>query len=80
MSDAALRTLLSKAVQQLRDASDLTIDEVIGLVGLERMPESLRSPEACYSLGIIAGAAAALGATPQEMLEEHELLTAPARG
>ena len=66
-----------KAVEQLRDTTDLTMDEVIGLRAL---PESSHTPENCYSLGIIEGAAAALRATPRELLEDHDLLTAAKRG
>lgn len=79
MSDEALQSILAKAVDQLRVATDLTMHEVIGLVDLKRLPESARTPDVCYSLGIIAGAAAALRATPREMLEDHELLIAPKR-
>ena len=74
MSDEPLHGMLSKAVTQLRAATDLTMDEVIGL---RTLPESARTPDVCYSLGVIAGAAAALRATPREMLEDHDLLTAP---
>lgn len=77
MSDDALRSMLTKAVAQLRTATDLTMDEVIGL---RRLPDSARTPEVCYSLGVIEGAATALRATPREMLEDHDLLTAPKRG
>jgi hypothetical protein len=77
MSDEALRALLTKAVEQLRDATDLTMDEVIGLRAL---PDSARTPENCYSLGLIEGAAAAMRATPRELLEDHDLLTAAKRG
>ena len=76
MSDEPLRLMLVKAVAQLRAATDLTMDEVIGIRAL---PESARTPETCYSLGIIEGAATALRATPREMLEDHDLLTAPKR-
>ncbi len=76
MSDDALRSMLVKAVAQLRTATDLTMDEVIGL---RRLPDSARTPEVCYSLGVIEGAATALRATPREMLEDHDLLTAPKR-
>lgn len=76
MSDDALRIMLSKAVEQLRAATDLTMDEVIGI---RRLPDSARTPEVCYSLGVIEGAATALRATPRELLEDHELLTAPKR-
>src|SRR5436190_1407404 len=56
MSDDALRLLLTTAVAQLRTATDLTIDEVIGLrilqlEGLRTLPESALTPEVCYSLG-----------------------------
>jgi hypothetical protein len=76
MSDDALLSLLTKAVEQLRANTDLTMDEIIGLRAL---PESLRTPETCYSLGVIEGAASALRATPKEMLEDHSLLTAAKR-
>ena len=76
MSDEALRAMLKTAVEQLRGATDLTMDEIIGLRAL---PESARTPEVCYSLGIIEGAATALRATRREMLEDHELLTAAKR-
>lgn len=52
------------------------MDEVIGIRAL---PESMRTPDACYALGVIDGAAAALHATPREMLEDLDLLTAPKR-
>ena len=76
MSDEALRRLLTDAVMHLRATTDLTTDEVIGI---ERLPDSARTPDVCYALGVINGAAAALRATPRELLEEHELLTAPKR-
>jgi hypothetical protein len=76
MSDERLRQMLVKAVEQLRAATDLTMDEVIGISAL---PDSARTPDVCYSLGIIEGAATALRATPREMLEDHDLLTAPKR-
>jgi hypothetical protein len=76
MSDDALRIMLTKAVDQLRGATDLTMDEVIGIL---RLPDSARTPDVCYSLGVIEGAATALRATPREVLEDHDLLTAPKR-
>jgi hypothetical protein len=76
MSEDRLRTMLVKAVEQLRAATELTMDEVIGIRAL---PESARTPDVCYSLGIIEGAATALRATPREMLEDHDLLTAQKR-
>lgn len=76
MGDEALRAMLTKAVAQLRAATDLTMDEIIGISAL---PESARTPEVCYSLGVLEGAATALHATPREMLEDHDLLTAPKR-
>ena len=76
MSGEPLRAMLTKAVEQLRGSTDLTMDEIIGLRAL---PQTTRSPEACYSLGVIEGAAAALRATPREMLEDHDLLTAAKR-
>ena len=76
MSDQALRALLTKAVEQLRGETDLTMDEIIGLRAL---PETAHTPLNCYSLGVIEGAASALRATPREMLEDHDLLTAAKR-
>ena len=76
MSDDALRLMLVKAVAQLRAATELTMDEVIGIRAL---PDSARTPDVCYSLGIIEGAATALRATPRELLEDYDLLTAPKR-
>ena len=67
---------MANAVAQLRVATDLTMDEVIGL---GRLPESLRTPDIGYALGLIHGVAAALRATPREMLEDLDLLTAPKR-
>lgn len=68
--------MLVKAVEQLRAATELTMDEVIGIRSL---PDSARTPEVCYSLGLIEGAATALRVTPRELLEDHDLLTAPKR-
>lgn len=76
MPDDALHVILAKAVEQLRGATDLTMDEIIGL---RVLPESARTPDTCYSLGVIAGAATALRATQRELLEDHELLTAAKR-
>jgi hypothetical protein len=76
MSDEALRQMITKAVAQLRSATDLTMREVIGVSAL---PESARTPEVCYSLGIIEGAATALRATRHELLDELDLLLAPLR-
>jgi hypothetical protein len=76
MSDDPLRAMLTRAVEQLREATDLTMDEVIGI---RRLPDSARTPDVCYSLGVIEGAATALRATPRELLEDHDLLTAPKR-
>jgi hypothetical protein len=76
MSDTALRELVSDAVSHLRTATDLTMDEVIGIRAL---PESVRTPDVGYALGVIHGAAAALRATPRELLEDLDLLTAPKR-
>jgi hypothetical protein len=76
MPDDALHVMLTNAVEQLRAATELTMDEIIGLRAL---PESVRTPEVCYSLGILEGAAAALRATRRELLEEHDLLTAAKR-
>ena len=76
MSDEALRNLLTSAVAHLRAATDLTMDEVIGISAL---PESVRTPDVGYALGIIVGAAAALRATPREILEDLDLLIAPKR-
>ena len=79
MSDDPLRLMLFKAVEQLRAATELTIDEVLGVRALRALPEAVRTPEVCYSLGVIEGAATALRATPRELLEDHDLLTAPRR-
>jgi hypothetical protein len=76
MSDEALRTMLVKAVAILREATDLTMDEVIGIAAL---PESQRTPEVCYSLGVLEGAATALRCTRVEVLEDHDLLRAAKR-
>jgi len=76
MSDELLLKMLTTAVEHLRGATDLTMDEIIGL---RRLPETARTPDVCYSLGIIEGAATALRATPREMLEDHDLLIAPVR-
>lgn len=76
MSDEPLRILLTNSVAQLRAATDLTMDEVIGIPAL---PESVRTPDVAYALGVIHGAAAALRATPREMLDDLDLLTAPKR-
>jgi hypothetical protein len=76
MSDEPLHLLLTNAVTQLREATELTMDEVIGISAL---PTAARTPEVCYSLGVIHGAAAAMRATPRELLEDHDLLTAPKR-
>jgi len=76
MSDVALQEMLTKAVEHLRSATDLTMDEIIGL---QALPESARTPDVCYALGVVEGAAAALRATPRELLEDHDLLTAPKR-
>ena len=76
MADEALQELLASAVSQLRAATELTMDEVIGL---RVLPEAARTPDVCYALGVINGAAAALRATPRELLEDHDLLTAPRR-
>jgi hypothetical protein len=73
MSDEALRVMLAKAVDQLRGATDLTMREIIGLSAL---PTSARTPEVCYSLGVLEGAAAALRATRSEMLDDLDLLLA----
>lgn len=79
MSDDPLRLMLVKAVEQLRAATELTIDEVIGVRALRALPEAVRTPEVCYALGVLEGAATALRATPRELLEDHDLLTAPRR-
>ena len=76
MSDESIREMLAKAVAILREATDLTMDEVIGIKAL---PESTRTPEVCYSLGVLEGAATALRATRRELLEDHDLLTAEKR-
>jgi len=75
-SDEALRILLTRAVGHLRSATDLTLDEI---VGLDVLPESMRTPEVSHALGVLEGAATALRATRRELLEDHDLLTAPAR-
>ena len=76
MSDDAFHTMLAKAVDQLRGATDLTMREIIGLSAL---PTSARTPEVCYSLGVLEGAAAALRATRSEMLDDLDLLLAAAK-
>jgi len=76
MPEDALHTMIAKAVHQLRVATDLTMTEIIGISAL---PESARTPDVCHSLGVLEGAAAALRATRQEMLEDFDLLTAPQR-
>jgi len=76
MSDDALRTMIAKAVEQLRAATDLTMTEVIGVSAL---PPDTRTPEVCYALGVLEGAATALRATRQELLDDLDLLTAPRR-
>jgi hypothetical protein len=78
MGDEALRVMLAKAVESLRAATDLTMDEIIGIeiIGLRTLPEAIRSAEVCYALGVLEGAATALRATRRELLEDHDLLTA----
>jgi hypothetical protein len=76
MSDDALRSMLIQAVAILREATDLTMDEVIGVRALA---ESTRTPDVIYSMGILDGAATALRCTRREMLEDFDLLTAPKR-
>jgi hypothetical protein len=76
MSEDALRTMIARAVEQLRTATDLTMSEIIGVSAL---PVTARTPEVCFSLGVLEGAATALGATRQEMLDDLDLLTAPRR-
>ena len=68
--------MIESAVQQLRAATELTMSEIIGVSAL---PDTTRTPEVCFSLGVLAGAATALGATRQEMLDDLGLLTAPQR-
>ena len=68
--------MLTKAVEHLRTATELTMHEV---VGLRVLPDDARTPEVCYALGIIEGAATARHATPRELLEDFDLLTAPKR-
>jgi len=75
MPEEPLHVMLSTAVDQLR-GTDLTMDE---LIGFRALPESVRTPDVCYALGVIMGAAAASRATPRELLEDHDLLTAPPR-
>lgn len=74
MSDEAFRAMLTQAIDQLRGATDLTMTEIIKLSAL---PPSVRTPEVCYSLGVLDGAAAALRATRHEMLDELDLLVKP---
>lgn len=74
MAEDALRQVVARAVAQLRAATDLTMTEIIDVRAL---PEAARTSDVCYSLGVLEGAAVALGATRQEMLEELDLLTAP---
>ena len=76
MGDDALRLVLVEAVELLRAATELTMDEVIGVRAIRALPETARTPEVCYALGVIEGAASALRATPRELLEDHDLLTA----
>lgn len=76
MSDDPLRALVTNAVAHLREATDLTMEEVIGISAL---PETVRTPDVAYALGVIHGAASALRATPRELLEDLDLLTAPQR-
>ena len=76
MADDPLKALVANAVAQLRAATELTMDEVIGIRAL---PDAVRTPDVGYALGVIHGAAAALRATPREMLEDLDLLTAPKR-
>jgi len=75
MSDEALRLMLMKAVDLLRGATDLTMDEIIGCeparVGTQ--------PGRLLLAGHHRGRGGRLGATPREMLEDHDLLTAPKR-
>ena len=70
------REALERILADLRAATDLTMDEVIGI---RVLPEGSRTHDVCYALGVIHGAAAALRATPREMLEDLDLLTAPKR-
>ena len=74
MAEDALRQVIAQAVEQLRAATDLTMTEIIDVRAL---PDAARTSDVCYSLGVLQGAAIALGATRQEMLEELDLLTAP---
>jgi len=80
MGDDALRRVLAEAVELLRAATELTMDEVIGVRAIRALPETARTPEVCYALGVIEGAASALRATPRELLEDHDLLTAAKAG
>lgn len=73
MSDDLFRVMLASAVEKLRGASDLTMNEI---VGLRVLPESSRTPEIAYALGTIEGAAMALRCTPHELLEDLDLLVA----
>jgi hypothetical protein len=76
MAEDALHTMIARAVHQLRTATDLTMSEIIGV---STLPDTARTPEVCFSLGVLEGAATALGATRQEMLDDLDLLTAPQR-
>jgi len=76
MGDERMRAMLVGAVDVLRTATDLTMDEVIGIRAL---PETVRTPDVCYALGVIVGAATALRSTPRELLADHDLLIAPKR-
>lgn len=76
MSDQALRQMIAKAVHELRMATDLTMTEIIGISAL---PDDARTPAVCHALGVLDGAAAALRATRQELLDDLDLLTAPRR-
>ena len=71
MTDTALRAILTEAVSKLLAATELTMDEIIGISAL---PPSMKTAEVCHSLGVLDGAAAALRATRREMLEDFDLM------
>jgi len=76
MSDVPLRSMLTKAVEILRTATDLTMDEIIGI---RELPPAALTPEVCHALGVVEGAATALRMTRRELLEDLDLLTAARR-
>lgn len=76
MSDETLRLMLTNAVEKLRTATDLTMDE---LIGMRQLPSSIQSADLGFALGVVIGAATAVGATPRELLIDHDLLIAAER-